>query len=53
MPSAASFRAVLAPIPHSASVGRPPSTSNQVSWVSRNTPAGLPNPVASLACSLF
>ena len=53
MPSPASFRAVLAPIPHSASVGRPPRTSNQVSWVSRNTPAGLPKPVASLAWSLF
>ena len=35
-------------------VGRPaPSTSNQVADVSRNTPAGLPNPVAILACSLF
>ena len=51
--SPASFCAVLAPMPHSASVGRSPSTSNQFRNVSRNTPAGLPNPVASLACSLF
>src|SRR5580704_16880171 len=53
MPSPASLRAVLAPMPHSALVGRPPSTSNQLENVSRNTPAGLPNPVAILACSLF
>jgi len=53
MPSPASFFAVLAPMPHSASVGLPPSTSNQFANVSRNTPAGLPNPVAILACSLF
>ena len=53
MPSPASFFAVLAPMPHSASVGRPPSTENQFSDVSRNTPAGLPNPVASLAWSLL
>ena len=53
MPRPASFFAVLAPMPHSASVGRPPRTSNQLANVSRNTPAGLPNPVAILACSLF
>ena len=53
MPSTASRRAVLAPIPHSASVGRSPSTSYQFCSVSRNTPSGLPSPVASLACSLF
>ncbi len=53
MPSPASFFAVLAPMPHSASVGRAPSTPNQFANVSRNTPAGLPNPVAILACSLF
>ncbi len=53
MPSPASFSAVLAPTPHSASTGRPPSTENQLRNVSRNTPAGLPNPVAILACSLF
>ena len=53
MPSAASFRAVLPPMPHSASGGRAPSTSNQVPNVSRKIPAGLPKPVASLACSLF
>ena len=53
MPSPASFFAVLAPMPHSASVGLPPSTSNQFANVSRNTPAGLPNPVAIFACSLF
>ena len=53
MPSEASFLAVFAPMPHSASVGRPPRTSNQLAYVSRNTPAGLPNPVAILACSLF
>ena len=53
MPSPASFFAVLAPMPHSASVGLPPSTSNQFANVSRNTPAGLPYPVAILACSLF
>ena len=32
---------------------RSPMTSNHVSSVSRKTPAGLPKPVASLACSLF
>src|SRR5580658_1928354 len=53
MPSPASFLAVLAPMPHSASVGRSPKTENQFADVSRNTPAGLPNPVAILACSLF
>ena len=53
MPSPSSFLAVLAPMPHSASVGRPPSTENQLAEVSRNTPAGFPNPVAILACSLF
>ncbi len=53
MPRPASFFAVLAPMPHSASVGRAPRTSNQLPKVSRNTPAGLPNPVAILACSLF
>jgi hypothetical protein len=40
-------------MPHSASVGSEPSTENQLPNVSRNTPAGFPNPVAILACSLF
>ena len=38
-------------MPHSASVGRAPRTSNQLSPVSRKIPAGLPKPVASLAWS--
>lgn len=42
----------LGPNPHSAPVGRSPSTSNQVREVGRKTPAGLPKLVASLACSL-
>ena len=53
IPNAASLRAVLAPMPHSASGGRGPSSSHQVSLVIMNTPAGLPNPVAIFACSLF
>ena len=53
MPSPASLAAVLRPMPHSASVGSPPSTSNHEPCVSRNIPAGLPYPVASLAWSLF
>jgi len=53
IPSPASFLAVLTPMPHSASVGSDPMTENQVADVSRNTPAGFPNPVASLACSLL
>ena len=53
MPSAASRLAVFAPIPHSASVGFSPSTGYQDASVSRKTPAGLPKPVASLACSVF
>jgi hypothetical protein len=53
MPRPASFFVVLAPMPHSASTGRAPRTENQLEKVSRNTPAGLPNPVAIFACSLF
>ena len=53
MPSAASFFAVLRPIPHSASVGRSPITSNQVSSVSWDTPRGLPKSVAIFARSLL
>ena len=53
MPSVASLAVVFAPIPQIASGGRSPSRSNQVAEVSRNTPAGLPNPVAIFACSLF
>src|SRR5258708_17795036 len=37
----ASLRAVLEPMPHSASVGRWPSNSNHVSFVIMKTPAGL------------
>ena len=40
MPSAASFFAVLRPIPHSASVGRSPITSNQVVRGQLRTPRG-------------
>ncbi len=53
MPSAASLATVFAPIPQIASGGRSPRTSNQVAVVSRQTPAGLPKPVAILACSLL
>ena len=53
MPSSASFLAVLRPIPHSASVGRSPICSNQVSVVIVKTPRGLPKSVAILACSLL
>ena len=37
------------PTPHNAIVGRWPITSNQFAAVSRNTPRGLPNPVATFA----
>src|SRR6185312_4920980 len=53
MSRAASLATVFAPIPQIASGGRSPSTSNQVSVVSRATPAGLAKPVAILACSLL
>ena len=53
MPRSASLAAVLRPMPHSASVGRSPITSNQVSVVSRPTPRGLPNEVAIFAWSLL
>ena len=39
------------PTPHSASGGRSYMTPAHVSWVSANTPAGLANPVATLARS--
>ena len=50
-PRSASFAAVLAPMPHSARVGRWPITSAQFSAVSVNRPPGLPNSVAILARS--
>ena len=52
-PAAASFLAVLAPMPHSASVGRSAMTAIQLSSVSRYIPAGLAKPVASFARCLL
>jgi hypothetical protein len=53
MPACVSFRAVLGPIPHRASVDRPAMTLHQLCQVSRYIPAGLVKPVASLARSLL
>src|SRR5262249_34400555 len=53
IPSSGGVAAGFAPIPHHALVGCAPRGGDQVSCVSRNTPAGLPYPVASLAWSLF
>jgi hypothetical protein len=53
MPSVASLAVVFAPMPQIASGGRSPSSSYHVADVSRNTPAGLANPVAIFAWSLF
>ena len=53
MPSAASRLAVFGPTPQSASTPRSPITAIQFSSVSAKTPAGLPNPVATLARCLL
>lgn len=49
MPSAVRRFEIFEPTPHSSIVGRWPMTSSQFSAVSRNTPCGLPNPVATFA----
>jgi hypothetical protein len=61
MPRSASLRAVLAPMPHSARVGRSYMTSSQLAAVRRKTPSpapgfadpGFANSVASLARSML
>ncbi|MDT5292860.1 MAG: polymerase [Mycobacterium sp.] len=53
MPSPARRLAVLGPTPQSASTPRSPITGIQFSSVSANTPAGFPNPVATLARCLL
>jgi hypothetical protein len=53
VPCLASRAAILDPTPHNAIVGRWPITSNQVAAVSRNTPRGLPSPVAIFARTLL
>jgi hypothetical protein len=49
MPCLASRAEILGPTPHNSIVRRWPMTSNQLAAVSRNTPRGLPNPVAIFA----
>ncbi len=50
---AASFLAVLGPTPHRASTERSPISVIQLSAVNTKIPAGLPNPVATLARCLL
>lgn len=49
MPCPASRFDTFGPTPHNAFVGRSPITSSQLPDVSRNTPRGLPKPVATFA----